>query len=115
MSENVEIIKPFDPFADIGEGTNEGGGGAIVHIRLQQRNGRKTLTTVQGLNAHLDRAKIEKLVRAFKKDFCCNGTIVVHNEWGEVIQLQGDHRSKIQEFLVHEKIIDKDLIKVHGF
>ena len=36
-------------------------------IRLQQRNGRKTLTTVQGLNTYLDRAKIEKLIKIFKK------------------------------------------------
>jgi len=36
-------------------------------IRLQQRNGRKTLTTVQGLNAYIDRTKIEKLVKIFKK------------------------------------------------
>ena len=36
-------------------------------IRLQQRNGRKTLTTVQGLNAYLDRDKIEKLIKIFKK------------------------------------------------
>ena len=40
---------------------------------------------------------------------------MTHNEWGEVIQLQGDHRAKIEEFMVREKIIDKELIKVHGF
>jgi len=40
---------------------------------------------------------------------------VTHNEYGEVIQLQGDHREKIEEFFMKEKIIDKDLIKVHGF
>ena len=34
---------------------------------------------------------------------------------GEVIQLQGDHRVKVQQFLVEEKIIAKDQIKVHGF
>ena len=87
----------------------------LLDVRVQQRNGRKSWTTVQGLNSHLDRVKIEKLLKHFKKTFNCNGTIVSHNEYGEVIQLQGDHRDKVEEFLLKEKIIDKDLIKVHGF
>ena len=35
-----------------------------VHIRIQQRNGRKTLTTVQGLSDDYDKKKI---VRVCKK------------------------------------------------
>ena len=35
-----------------------------VHIRIQQRNGRKTLTTVQGLSEDYDKKKI---VRVCKK------------------------------------------------
>jgi translation initiation factor 1 (eIF-1/SUI1) len=34
---------------------------------------------------------------------------------GEVIQLQGDHRVKIQGFLAESGIATKDKIKVHGF
>lgn len=45
-------------------------GSGLVHIRIQQRNGRKTLTTVQGLESQFDK---KKLVRAFKKEFACNG------------------------------------------
>ena len=41
-------------------------GSGLIHIRIQQRNGRKTLTTVQGLSDEIDK---KKLVRAFKKDF----------------------------------------------
>ena len=33
----------------------------LVHIRIQQRNGRKTLTTVQGLSAEYDFKKIVKV------------------------------------------------------
>lgn len=36
----------------------------LVHIRIQQRNGRKTLTTVQGLSANYD---LKKIVRTCKK------------------------------------------------
>ena len=34
-----------------------------IHIRIQQRNGRKTITTLQGLPAEYDR---KKLLKAFK-------------------------------------------------
>jgi translation initiation factor 1 len=49
----------------------------LVHIRIQQRNGRKTLTTVQGIAEKFDK---KKLVRSFKKEFACNGTVVEHPE-----------------------------------
>lgn len=35
--------------------------GNYVHIRIQQRNGRKSLTTVQGLASDLDLKKILKV------------------------------------------------------
>lgn len=47
----------------------------LIHIRYQQRNGRKSLTTIEGLNHYLDEHQTEKLLRAFKKEFCCNGQI----------------------------------------
>lgn len=68
----------------------------LIHIRIQQRNGRKTLTTVQGIAEDFDKKKI---VRACKKDFACNGTVVEHPEYGEVLQLQGDQRNNIYQFL----------------
>ncbi len=48
----------------------------------------------------------------------CNGTIVNDTEMGEVIQLQGDQRKDVQEFLVDKKEgleLDAKTIKVHGF
>lgn len=53
-----------------------------------------------------------------KKKFACNGTIVSDSEMGEVIQLQGDQRKDVQEFLVDKKEglgMDAKAIKVHGF
>ena len=49
------------------------------------------------------------------QEFCCNGTIVEHKELGEVIQLQGDHRQRVNEMLAQEGIVKKENIKVHGF
>ena len=67
---------------------------------------------MQGLPATLDQKKI---LKAFKKIFACNGTIVDDDEMGQVIQLQGDHRVKVSEFLIEEGISKKEHIKVHGF
>lgn len=55
-----------DPFADATKGDDRLPAGTedYIHIRIQQRNGRKTLTTVQGISADYDK---KKLVKAFKK------------------------------------------------
>nr|XP_036583548.1 translation initiation factor [Colletotrichum truncatum]KAF6792591.1 translation initiation factor [Colletotrichum truncatum] len=85
----IENLKTIDPFADAeeGEGTNNPKKGQdYIHIRIQQRNGRKTLTTIQGLPKRFDQKKILKVI---KKKFACNGTIVEDQDLGEVIQLQG--------------------------
>ncbi|KAF3825221.1 hypothetical protein GH733_005855, partial [Mirounga leonina] len=39
-----------------------------------------------------------KAVKAFKKKFVCNGTVIVYPEYGEVIQLQGDQCKNICQF-----------------
>ncbi|KAI9819386.1 MAG: Eukaryotic translation initiation factor eIF-1 [Phylliscum demangeonii] len=105
-----------DPFAEADEDTGETKPSQnYIHIRIQQRNGRKTLTTVQGLPKKFDQKKILKVI---KKKFACNGTIVNDSEMGEVIQLQGDQRKDVQEFLTDKKeglALDVKTVKVHGF
>lgn len=104
------VAAPFDPFADA-DGDDQVVTKGIVHIRLQQRNGRKSLTTIQGLDEKLD---LNKLTKAFKKEFCCNGCVVENKELGRIIQLQGDQREKVKSFLSDEDIASKRMIKVHG-
>jgi translation initiation factor 1 len=58
------LIYFTDPFADAIKGADDNVQDGLVHIRIQQRNGRKTLTTVQGLSAEYD---LKKIVRACKK------------------------------------------------
>ena len=48
------------------------------------------------------------------QEFACNGTLVEDETMGQVIQLQGDQRTKIAQFLV-ENGLDRATIKVHGF
>ncbi|CED84275.1 Translation initiation factor 1 (eIF-1/SUI1) [Phaffia rhodozyma] len=114
---NLASKDPFDDdFDDETEKvTNDAPGGNKVHIRIQQRNGRKTLTTLQGLDKKFDPKKI---LKAFKKEFACNGTVVEDEEAGQVIQLQGDQRLKIRQFLVESELFTekeaKAQIQIHG-
>ncbi|KAF2819994.1 eukaryotic translation initiation factor SUI1 [Ophiobolus disseminans] len=114
---SIENLKTFDPFAEADEDTGQVKQSQqdYIHIRIQQRNGRKTLTTVQGLPKKFDQKKILKVI---KKKFACNGTIVTDAEMGEVVQLQGDQRKDVQDFLTDKKDglgLDAKTIKVHGF
>ena len=82
------------------------------HIRIQQRNGRKSITTVQGLASDLN---LKLILKTWKKSFTCNGAIVDDEEHGKVIQLQGDQRTNVRDFLINEEINRKEDIVVHGF
>ena len=138
--QNIINLRSADPFADVtGPNTSDSGasGGAtahrssnLIHIRIQQRSGKKTLTTVQvgfpffllnsiliyqsiqGIGEEFDK---KRLLRAFKKKFACNGTVVEHQEYGEVIQLQGDQRTNVSEFLREIGLCQAEQLKVHGF
>ena len=90
-------------------------GTSFQYTGLQQRNGRKTLTTVQGLP---DKYDPKKLLKAMKKEFACNGHVVASADdsddesspaptaaakgadFGRVLQFQGDQRLKVKDFLV---------------
>ena len=86
--------------------------GDKVHVRVQQRNGRKCITTIAGLADDLD---IKRICKAFKKNFSCNGAVQKDEEDAEVIQLSGDQRTNVKEFLVDQEICHSDAIVLHGF
>eukprot|EP00761_Pharyngomonas_kirbyi_P011279 gb/GECH01011304.1/.p1 GENE.gb/GECH01011304.1/~~gb/GECH01011304.1/.p1 ORF type:complete len:111 (+),score=15.44 gb/GECH01011304.1/:1-333(+) len=110
MSDIQNLQAGFDPFQDEEDFTAQPAN--HVHIRAQQRNGRKSVTTIQGLPSELN---FKKLLKAFKKQFCCNGTIVDDEELGKIIQLSGDQRKSVSMFLVKESIVAKENLKIHGF
>lgn len=109
---SIQNLNSRDPFADAIKGPDDDIQDGLVHIRIQQRNGRKTLTTVQGLSAEYD---LKKIVRSCKKEFACNGTVIEHPEYGEVLQLQGDQRENICQWLTKVGLAKADRLKVHGF
>ncbi|GAV73667.1 SUI1 domain-containing protein [Cephalotus follicularis] len=109
---DIQIPTSFDPFDEVVTANSVAGANEYVHLRVQQRNGRKSLTTVQGLKKEFS---YNKILKDLKKEFCCNGTVVDDPDLGQVIQLQGDQRKNVSTFLIQAGIVKKEQIKIHGF
>uniref|UniRef100_A0A8R7K257 Protein translation factor SUI1 homolog n=2 Tax=Triticum TaxID=4564 RepID=A0A8R7K257_TRIUA len=108
-----DMVSSFvDPFAEANAEDAGAGPGAkdYVHVRIQQRNGRKSLTTVQGLKKEFS---YNKILKDLKKEFCCNGTVVQDPELGQVIQLQGDQRKNVATFLVQVSSTSNKMNTIH--
>ena len=82
-----------------------------VTIQTQQRNGKKSTTSVVGLAEDLD---LKKILSHLKKTYQCNGFISNDSKLGEVITLTGDQRENVWKFLVEEQINRADEITIKG-
>ena len=86
-----------------------------LQIRVQKRNGRKCITTVEGFEDDLD---VKRICKAMRKQFNCNGNIVNDEHNTDVLQLQGDQRDNVKQWILENEVIAKneaDRIVVHGF
>lgn len=93
--------------------TGKGPAGPKVHLRVQQRTTRKSITTVEGVDPDID---IKRLLKMMKKRFSCNGNIEDSEEYGKVIKLTGDQRENVRDLLVDTmKIVNSEDVVVHGF
>lgn len=79
-----------------------------IHIRIKQRNGKKVITVIENLDKlQLD---LKKIAQQLRKQFHC-ASVVKNN----VIELQGDHRVGIKQFIIDENIVDSKYIMLHGY
>jgi translation initiation factor 1 len=86
-----------------------------LHIRIQKRNGKKSITTVSGFEEDLD---VKRICKAMRKQFSCNGNVIEDEQEGEVMQLQGDQRDNVKQWILENQVIEKneaDRIVIHGF
>lgn len=86
-----------------------------LHIRVQKRNGKKCITTISGFEEDLD---VKRICKAMRKQFSCNGNVIEDEDEGEVMQLQGDQRENVKEWILDNQVIAKnevDRIVIHGF
>ena len=110
ISMNMDQLVTFGN--DIQDVLNENSSTNYVHIRLQKRTNRKCLTLIEGMPKDID---LRKVLRYFKKAFSCNGTIVLNEETEDkIIQLTGDNRREVAQFLKEECIVPENCIKIHG-
>ena len=81
--------------------------GQKIHIRIKQRNGRKSTTTVEGLV----NVKMQLIVQEMKNKFHCNGSLQSDGN----IMLFGDQRKQAKQYLVENSIATESNIVVHGY
>lgn len=77
---------------------------SIIHIRLQKRSGKKSITTISGLKDPKN-SMVE-----MRKKFSCGGSIMN----GDIVQLQGDLRKEIHAHLIAAGM-SSTYIFIHGY
>lgn len=77
-----------------------------VHIRLQQRSNKKSITIVEGLDVDVGK----KIIPQLRSKLGCSGTLKEGT-----IQFSGDQRRKIINYLIAEKLARKQDIVLHGY
>lgn len=85
--------------------------GEKVTISVRNRNGKKCITNVIGMAVDLDLKKISSYL---KKTHNCNGSIIKHPVYGEVMTFSGDQKENIYNFLINEEIYKKEDIIIKG-
>ncbi|KAM0148450.1 hypothetical protein ACHAQE_009838 [Botrytis cinerea] len=122
MSPQINNLQSFDPFAEAGDVDLKQA--KKIHVRAQQTQGRAKfgrdgkrkqhwVTTIEGLPEKFEKKKI---VQHFKKTLACAGSVVKNETWGEVIQVQGDYRETVFQFLTGKTGLElsENVVVVHG-
>jgi len=86
-----------------------------IHVRFQ-KVGPRSLTLIEGLDEDLDQKRISK---AMARAFNCAASIQTTKLGADVIQLQGDQRTQVKEWLLENEILTakdaEDRLVLHGF
>jgi translation initiation factor SUI1 len=77
-----------------------------VHLRLQQRAGKKSLTIVEGLKSKT----LNETLSALKKSLATGGSL----QDGLVMVLNGDVREQVKQWLIAHQLATKENIVTHG-
>lgn len=97
-----------------------------IHIKVQQRNGRKSWTFIEGLEkvdipeTITQKDEIEKyitkyledLAKLLKKHFNCAVSV---KKPENILQMSGNHKLELKQFIISKGYATEDQIKLHGF
>ena len=96
---NIDLTGRFDPSAELIQKSRTL---ENVVISVNQRNGRKYLTTIKNIEYHIGELSPIDFLKACRDKFTCGGCIVKDDEGNILVQLQGNHREAVKAFLVEK-------------
>ena len=82
-----------------------------ITISVNQRNGKKCKTNIYGWGEEYD---LPQICSYFKKTYKCSGAVVENKDYGMVIELTGDNKKNVCDFLLNEGICSKENIITKG-
>ena len=83
-----------------------------IEIYVKQRNGRKCITTVEGLGN--DKDKLKNISKQLRKKMSCSGTVDKNKETGKMfLKFSGQDINTIVNYLVKINYSKED-IRIHG-
>jgi translation initiation factor 1 (eIF-1/SUI1) len=74
----------------------------------------KNKTFIYGLENILDSQKLDVFLRKIKKKLGCGGVLTEDEDKIKMIEFMGDHRLKIKEIILDDKLIDENKIEMKG-
>lgn len=83
----------------------------LIKISVNTRGTKKFITFIKGLDEDLN---FKKILTALKKTYNCNGSILKDKEELNIIQLNGDHKKNVFEFLIANELATEDDIILSG-
>lgn len=86
-----------------------------IHIRLKQRNGRKTITSIENLVEYVDSKSMKKLASIFRKSLNTRATLKTDENDNKIIELSGDKRNGVSDYIISKDIAKKKDIVIHGY
>ena len=84
-----------------------------ITIKFKKFKG-KNKTYVYGLENILDNQKLEEFLKKIKKKLACGAVFTEDSEKIKMIEIMGDHRLKIKEIIIDDKLITEDKIEMKG-
>lgn len=82
-----------------------------LDISIKQRTVRKCYTLVHSIPEDID---LQLVLKEWKNKYNCAGAVKKEKDGQEYIELFGDHREDVKEFLIYEGIGTKDNIVMYG-
>ena len=84
----------------------------FIDIYIKQRNGRKSITMIEGLGD--DKNKLKLIVKELRKKMSCGGSVSTNKDGNLYIKFSGKDLENIVKYLINVLNYDKDDIRIHG-